>query len=134
MHIQEQSIEGGVVWHLRGQLTEGCGEMLERAVHRAACDGWRRVVVDLEAVSLVDAGGLGSLITAYRTCTKNLMALSLACVPKRVLQLLTVTQLTTVLQIFDSVEQAIRFESSSACSASPMPAPRLFQESVEVSP
>ncbi len=133
MHIQEQGVEDGVVWHLCGQLTETCGELLEGAVNRAACLGRRRIVIDLDAVSMVDAGGLGSLVTVYRTSTKHLIALSLARVPKRVRLLLTVTQLTSVLQIFDSVEQALRSNCASARSAVSMVIPSGLRESAETS-
>jgi anti-sigma B factor antagonist len=134
MHIQEQGVEDGVVWHLCGQLTEACSDVLEGAVTRAARHGRRRIVVDLSDVSMVDAGGLGSLVSAYRISTRNLIALSLARVPKRVRVLLTITQLTSVLQIFDSVEQALRSTCASAGPALPRGTPSRLRESAESSP
>ncbi|MGH9143309.1 MAG: STAS domain-containing protein, partial [Vicinamibacterales bacterium] len=91
------------------------------------------IVIDLDGVSMVDAGGLGSLVTAYRTSTKNLIALSLARVPRRVRLLLTITQLTSVLQIFDSVEQALRSNCASARSAVSMALNSGLRESAETS-
>jgi anti-anti-sigma factor len=105
MHIEERAIDGAVVLALYGRLT-GDADMLTRAVSRAARDGWRKVVMDLGGVSTIDAGGLGALVTLYRVSVASLIALSLARVPRRVCQLLTITHLTRLLPIFDSVEEA----------------------------
>src|SRR4030081_48303 len=121
MRIQEQGVDDRVVWHLYGQLTGDSTDVLERAVNHAALCGWRRIVVDLNGVSMIDAGGLGSLVTVYRTSTKNVIELSLARVPKRAHQLLTITQLTNVLEIFESVEQALGTNCSIALSSVSLP-------------
>ena len=133
MCIQEQAIDDGVVWRLHGLLTGDDSELLERAVSRAALHGWRRIVMDLSGVSMIDAGGLGSLVTVYRASAASLIALSLARVPKRVHHLFVITQLTTVLAIFDSVEQALRNNCSSVCSANSLPTSPRLREPAESS-
>jgi anti-anti-sigma factor len=110
MCIEEQAIEDGVFWRLCGRLTEGAGDLLEGAVTRAVLHGWRRIVMDLGGVSMIDAGGLGALVRVYRASAASLMALSLVRVPKRARHLLMITRLTTVLAIFDSVEQVPQSE------------------------
>ena len=82
--------------------------------------------MDLSGVSMIDAGGLGSLVAVYRATAASLLALSLAGVPSRVCHVLMITQLTNVLVIFDSVEQALPNTRSTACSATSLRAsPRL---------
>jgi len=105
MHIEEYAIDGTIVLALYGRLT-GNADMLNGIVSRAARDGSRRVVMDLGGVSTIDAGGLGALVTVYRVSEASLIVLSLARVPRRVRQLLTITHLTRLLPIFDSVEAA----------------------------
>lgn len=134
MCIQEQPIDDGVVWRLYGRLTGDTSELLERAVSQAALQGWRRIVMDLSEVSMVDAGGLSSLIRVYRAGAASSIALSLARVPKRVRHVLTITRLTNVLAIFESVEQAFRNDGSSAGSATSIPAaPRLREAAADSS-
>jgi anti-sigma B factor antagonist len=106
MRIEEHANDAAVVWALYGRLTGEASRLLERAVSRAARHGLSRIVVDLGGVSMIDAGGLGALVTVYRASAKNVIALSLARVPARVRQLLTTTHLTKFLPIFDSVEEA----------------------------
>ena len=126
MCIREQAIDDVVVWRLYGRLTGDATALLDRALSRAALHGWRRIVMDLSGVSMIDAGGLGSLVAVHRATGASLLALSLARVPSRVRHVLMITQLTSLLVIFDSVEQALPNTCSTACSATSLPAsPRL---------
>src|SRR5258705_11404958 len=106
MRIQEHANNAAVVWALYGRLTGEASTLLDGAVGRAARHGSSRIVVDLGGVSMIDAGGLGAVVTVYRASATNEIALSLARVPARVRQLLTATQLAKFLPIFDSVEGA----------------------------
>src|SRR5258706_6614127 len=104
--IEDHANDAAVVWTLYGRLAGKASRLLERAVGGAARHGSSRIVVDLGGVSMIDAGGLGALVTVYRASATNEIALSLARVPARIRQLLTATQLTKFLPIFDSVEGA----------------------------
>src|SRR5262245_55650893 len=104
MHIEKDANDGAVVLALYGRLT-GDADTLIREVSRAARDGCRKVVVDLGGVSTIDAGGLGALVTVYRVSVASPLAVSLARASRRVRELLTITHLTRLLPIFDSVEE-----------------------------
>lgn len=106
MRIEEHLNGDGVVWVLSGRLTGDDANVFGRAVSRAAHHGRRRIVLDLSAVSMIDAGGLGCLAAVYRATAANRMGLRLARAPNRIRQLLTLACLTQFLPIFDSVEQA----------------------------
>ena len=106
MRIEEQANDDGVVWLLHGRLTGEGGDLLLGALSSAAFGGRPRIVIDMSDVSMIDAGGLGSLATICSACAVKLIALSLARVPTRVRRLLAITDLTMFLTIFDSVEDA----------------------------
>jgi anti-anti-sigma factor len=106
MRIEEQAYEDGVVWLLHGGLTGEDGVQLRGALSRAALVGRATIVIDMSDVAMIDAGGLGSLVTVHRASAAKLIALSLTGVPTRVRQLLAITHLTMFLTIFDSVEEA----------------------------
>jgi anti-anti-sigma factor len=106
MRIEEHLNDDGVVWVLSGRLTRDDADVFVRAVSRAAHCGWRRIVLDLSGVSMIDAGGLGCLAAVYRASAANRIGVGLARAPNRIRQLLTLTHLTQFLPIFDSVEQA----------------------------
>ena len=134
MCIQEQMIDEGVIWRLDGRLAGDAGALLERAVNRAALHGRRRIVMDLSGVSMVDAGGLGALVTVYRACAASSIALSLARVPTRVRHLLAITQLTRVLTIVDSFEPALCNACSSDCASVSLPAARRRESAERTGP
>jgi anti-sigma B factor antagonist len=113
MRITERQIGNDVTLELQGRFTAPDDEdVLERAVDRLARAGWRRIVIDLSEVSLMDAGGLGALAAACRASLRNLTTLRLACVPKRIRKLIALARLTTVLRTFDSVKAALDDGSS----------------------
>ena len=117
MRIHGRTAGDAVVYSLDGALTGGAsGHSLSHAVNVAVLDGRRGIVVDLSAVSLVDAGGLGALVSAYHTTVASGAPLCLARVPARVRQLLAITKLTTFLTVCDSLEEAL----DSCASASPI--------------
>jgi anti-sigma B factor antagonist len=73
--------------------------VLAQAIDRAEGD----LVVDIAAVDLVDASGLGVLVGAHRLAMRSERCLVLRNVPQRIERLLAVTHLNRVL----AVEQLI---------------------------
>src|SRR4051812_35019933 len=87
-----------------GALTgPGSRDELEQAVCRLARDGLRVVIVSLQNVSAIDAGGLGALVSAYHASVGHLVALRLVHVPRRVQHVISITGLAGVLEAFDSL-------------------------------
>ena len=105
MCIYEQPIAGGVLWRLEGRLSYDAGPSLCGLISRLP-DPSRQVVVDLAGVSMIDAAGVGALVTVFGMCGERRIALSLIRVPLRARQLLTVLHLADVLPLCESVEDA----------------------------
>jgi len=119
MQITERLIGNDVVLRLQGKLTGlNAGDLLERAVDRIGRAGRRRIVLDLNEVSMIDAGGLASLAGACRASLRNPVTLTLAHVPKRIHTLIALARLTAILATFDSVEDALNDASSGGEPAS----------------
>jgi anti-sigma B factor antagonist len=75
----------------------------------------RVVVLDLSEVEMLDAGGLGMLVSLHNWACVNGIQLKLVNPSKRVRQMLELTRLTSVLHI-SSVEDIIRiFCSADHC-------------------
>jgi anti-anti-sigma factor len=88
----------GQVVRLRGRL-DGSGTAAARdAIHAALCDGSGALVVDLSAVELIDATGLGVLVGAHRRASRLGRRLVLRNVPPRLARILLVTRLDRVLE------------------------------------
>ena len=100
MHITTYAIGNEVVVKLHGKLTGlDAGDLLERAVDGFAVNGRRSIVLNLSEASMIDAGGLGSLIGAYRASLRNGVTLRLVHVPRRIHQLIMIARLSAVLGI-----------------------------------
>jgi anti-anti-sigma factor len=118
MYITTHAIGNEVVVNLHGKLTGlDAGDVLEQAVNRLAFTGRRSIVLNLSDTSMMDAGGLGSLIGAYRASLRNGVTLRLAHIPRRVYQLIVLAGLSGVLE-----------SSRPACS---VPAPSSFLSASE---
>jgi anti-anti-sigma factor len=105
MCIYEQPIAGGVLWRLEGRLSYEADALLCRHLARVT-DRERQVVMDFAGVSMIDAAGVGALVTVVRACRERRIPLSLVSVPTRVRRLLTMLQLADVLPLAESVEDA----------------------------
>ena len=81
--------------------------MIQEAVRRHARAGTRILVANLCRVPLVDFAGLGVLVDAQITMRHEGGAFRLACVTKHIRDLVAITRLRTVIDTFDSVEEAV---------------------------
>ena len=66
-----------------------------------------RIVLSLGDVTYIDSGGLGTLVALYTTAQNAGASVKLARLTKRVGDLLQVTKLLTVFEVYDSEEAAV---------------------------
>jgi anti-sigma B factor antagonist len=66
-----------------------------------------RIVLNLAHVSYIDSGGLGTLVALYTTARSAGGSIKLANLTERVGDLLQVTKLLTVFEVFDSEKGAL---------------------------
>jgi anti-sigma B factor antagonist len=57
---------------------------------------------------MIDSSGIGELVSAYTTATNRGAKLKLANLPAKVSDILTITQLITVFDVFDSEAEAVQ--------------------------
>src|SRR6476661_783156 len=67
----------------------------------------KNIVLNLGGVNYIDSGGLGTLVALYTTAHNAGGSIKLANLTQRVGDLLQVTKLLTVFQVYDSEEKAI---------------------------
>ncbi len=109
MKITARHSEGVTVLDLSGKITIGEGDVaLRQAVHEALESGSRHLLLNLKAVSTMDSSGIGELVSAYTTVTNRGGSLKLELLPPKVLDILQITQLVTVFDIFEDEEEALK--------------------------
>ncbi len=74
-----------------------------------------KLVISLREVSNIDSGGLGTLVSLYTSARNAGGAMKLASVSQRVGDLLQITKLFTIFEVFDDADTAARsFKKDSA--------------------
>ena len=115
MQILERSVGDVVVLDLKGKITLGEGdELLKDKVNSIVSQGRRKIVLNLAEVPYLDSAGLGEVVRAYTTVSRQGGSLKLLNLAKRITDLLSITKLLTVFDTFDSEDEAVRSFSASA--------------------
>ena len=107
----DQRVSGDVtIITATGDITLGAGGdvLLKDKIQSLLHQGHKKLVLDLGGVSYVDSAGLGQLVQAHVTASKNGGALKLINVTKRLNDLLVVTRLVTIFESFNSEAEAIQ--------------------------
>ena len=109
MTIDERTSGGVTILDVRGRITIEVVEdmLLANRVRELLQQGRTQVVLNLEGVPYADTTGLCNIVQAYITTTRQGGALKLLNPTPHVRQLLTVTRLSTILDIYDSEADAV---------------------------
>ncbi len=88
------------------RLGEGCRELHE-ALRLLVQKGEKRVLLNMAKVSYIDSSGLGELVSGYTTFEKNRGEMKLLHLSDRVHELMTITKLLTVFDVYEDEMEAI---------------------------
>ena len=92
-----------------GRITLGEGASLFRDMVRdLATKGNKKLLLNLNDVSYIDSSGIGEMVSGFTTVTNHGGQLKLLGLSKRVKDLLQITKLYTVFEVFDDEAAAVR--------------------------
>jgi anti-sigma B factor antagonist len=92
-----------------GRITLGEGASIFRDVIRdLAAKGNKKILVNLADVSYIDSSGIGEMVSSFTTVTNHGGQLKLLSLTKRVKDLLQITKLYTVFEVFEDEASAVR--------------------------
>jgi anti-sigma B factor antagonist len=107
LDIAESVREEVAILTLKGRLALGESNVLRERVTQLAAAGRFKIVVDLSAVDYIDSTGLGILVICFTSLKKQGGALKLVNPNKRNVELLLLTKLHTVFEVFNEVQDAV---------------------------
>ena len=108
LSIASREVNGVTVLDLSGRITLGEGSVqLRDAVRDLIGKGQKNILVNLGGVNYIDSSGLGELVTAYTSARNQDARLKLLNLTKKVHDLLQLTKLYTVFDIYDDEASAI---------------------------
>jgi anti-sigma B factor antagonist len=106
IHLREH--EGVAILDLDGRLTVGndVATFRER-MQKLIESGQKSIILNLEHVDYVDSTGLGALVMGYTTLQRAGGKVKLLNLSRRSIELLVMTKLTTIFEVFDQEQDAV---------------------------
>lgn len=93
---------------MSGKITIGSGDVKIRELISTALDeGKTKILLNLSGVTAIDSSGIGEMVACYTTVTKRDGQLKLLKLSPKINDILQVTQLITVFDVYDTEEEAI---------------------------
>src|SRR5438477_7165012 len=108
MKATPRSVGGVEVIKLDGKITIGSGDsQLREVITNALNEGKTKLLLDMSGVTTIDSSGIGELVGSYTTVTNRGGKMKLLHLPAKLNELLHVTQLITVFEVYESEPEAV---------------------------
>ena len=93
---------------LGGKITIGTGDVkIRELISQALDDAKKDILFDLGAVTAIDSSGIGEMVACYTTVKKRGGQLKLMHLSPKINDILQVTQLITVFEVYDDEREAL---------------------------
>jgi anti-sigma B factor antagonist len=108
LSITKRESGGVVIVDLAGKIALGeSNRALHDAIRGLTTGGSNNILLNLASVSVIDSSGLGELVASYASVEKNGGAMKLENLSEKAIELMTITKLYTVFDIFDNEADAL---------------------------
>lgn len=111
-----------VVVDLAGKINLGeSNRQLHQAIRRLVAEGKQNIILNLANVTSIDSSGLGEIVAGFSTVKAAGGSLKLINMPQRLGDLMTITKLYTVFEIYETEEEGIdAFEPNNEFATGPL--------------
>jgi len=107
LDIQTREKEGIAILDLKGRLVVGDASLLRERVNEVTAGGKTNVILNLAGVDYIDSTGLGTMVICFTSLQKAGGALKLYNLNRRNIELLLLTKLSTIIELFGAEQEAI---------------------------
>ncbi len=109
MTLHERWIGDVTIVDIDGRITvEDGADVFRDAIRQLVRQGRVKLVLNFHDASYIDSTALGEIIRGYTSVTRKGGTLKLLHVPSRVLELLVITKLLSVFDLFDAEAEAVK--------------------------
>ena len=109
MKATNRTVDGVEIISLQGKITIGSGDtQLREVITNSVNAGKTNVLLDLSGVTTIDSSGIGELVGSYTTVANRGGKLKLLHLPAKLNELLHVTQLITVFEVYENEDEAVK--------------------------
>jgi anti-sigma B factor antagonist len=107
LKLNVRNVDGVAVVDCAGRILFGDeAASLRETVKKVIAEN-QRIVLNLADVNYIDSGGLGPLVALYTTARSAGGTIKLASLTERVGDILQVTKLLTVFEVYDNLKEAL---------------------------
>jgi anti-sigma B factor antagonist len=107
LEITQREREGIVLLDLKGRITAGAEVGAFRAAVDQATGVGNRIILNLQLVDFIDSTGLGGMVMCATRLAREGGAMKLAFLNRRNMELIVLTKLDTIFEIFDDETDAV---------------------------
>jgi anti-sigma B factor antagonist len=107
LKMSTRVVDGVLIVDCAGRLAFGEESAYLRDTVKKLITEKKHLVLNLSGLTHIDSGGLGTLVALYTTAQNNNGHIKLASLTKRVGDLLHLTKLVTVFEIYDDEQKAV---------------------------
>jgi anti-sigma B factor antagonist len=108
LNITERQAGDVVVLDMTGRITIGEGSIaLRSAIRRLLEEGKTKILLNLAGVGYIDSSGIGELVSSYTAIGKYSGQLKLLNLTQKLQDLLAITKLLTVFDVYESEAEAL---------------------------
>ena len=109
MKIETKQIDEVSIISLSGRITIGEGDTAFREVVRQEfAKGSLKILINFSEVIRIDSSGIGELVSAYTIMSSRGGKLKLCNLPNKVIEILQVTQLLNLFEIYHDENEAVK--------------------------
>ena len=102
-------VSGVTVLHLQGPITLGdATRRFRELIHNTLAAGKRHILLNMAEVYYIDSSGLGELVAAFTTASRQGGQLKLAKLTPRVQDVVQLTKVYRVFEVFPDEDTAVR--------------------------
>ncbi|HBR57834.1 MAG TPA: anti-sigma factor antagonist [Blastocatellia bacterium] len=108
IQISERQAGDVTILDLGGKITIGEGSVaLRNAIRRLLGEGKTKLLLNLGDVGYIDSSGIGELVSSFTAVNKEGGTLKLLNLTQKIQDLLAITKLLTVFDVFESEADAL---------------------------
>jgi anti-sigma B factor antagonist len=108
LNMKERQSGDVTILDMDGKITIGEGSVaLRSAIRRLLEEGKKKVLLNLAGVGYIDSSGIGELVSSYTAINKEGGQLKLLNLTQKLQDLLTITKLLTVFDVYESESEAL---------------------------
>ena len=108
LEVNERQAGDVTILDMTGSVRMGEGAVsLRNSIRGLNDDGKKKILLNLAEVKNIDSSGIGELVSSYTAINKEGGELKLLNLTQKLQDLLTITKLLTVFDVYESEEEAL---------------------------